>query len=494
MTVNQAKYAAPSLEEVQYSALFENNLDGVLLTLPDGSIEDANPAACQLFGWSREEIIRLDRNSIFDSTDPRLHDFIAFHEQNGRFSGELTGLRRDGSKFPLSVTCACYKVKEGDFRNCKIVREMTETRQMEASLRFHRKVVENIAQGFSLVRVGDNSIIYVNPSFNRMFGYEQGELIGKNVSILNASGEKTSLQVSREINEILTEKGSWRGEVKNIRKDGEEFWCSASVTSMSHPLFGPVWISVHVDITENKRAELARKANESMLLELNSTKDKFFSIIAHDLKNPFNAIVGFSELLKDQIEHKDYDGVEEYAVIIQRSARSAMDLLENLLEWSRLQTGKISFNPEVVDIVAQIEEIAELFKGTAQQKSINITLILPECLYLLIDTSMISSVLRNLLSNAIKFTNLGGRISLEAKQTSKGVVVVVKDNGVGIGNEMIHKLFKIDKTFSTAGTNKEKGSGLGLILVKEFIEKHGGQLFVESEQGVGSTFSFTLPN
>jgi len=494
MTVHQAKFAAPSFDDAQYEALFENNLDAVFLTLPDGSIENANPAACQLFGWSKEEFLHLGKSSVFDDTDPRWQAAFDVREQNGKFLGELTGIRRDGSKFPLSVSSSYYRVNGGSLRLCTIAREMTERNQLEASLLFQSKIVENIVQGFSMVRVSDSSIVYVNPSFNKMFGYEPGEVIGANVSVLNASGEKNPYQVAQEIREQLLEKGNWNGEVRNVRKDGDEFWCSVSVTSLDHYLYGPVWVTLHIDITESKKAELARKANENMLWELNTTKDKFFSIIAHDLKNPFNAIVGFSDLLKDQIEQKDYDGIEEYAVIIQRSARSAMDLLENLLEWSRLQTGRISFNPEVVDLVAQIEEIVELFKGTAQQKEISITLDLPENLYLLVDTAMISSVLRNLLSNAIKYTNTGGRIAIEARKTSNGVFVEVKDNGVGIGKNLIDKLFKIDKTFSTAGTKKEKGTGLGLILVKEFIEKHGGQLFAESEQGVGSSFSFTLPN
>jgi PAS domain S-box-containing protein len=326
-----------------------------------------------------------------------------------------------------------------------------------------------------------------------MFGYQPGELIGENISIVNAPGEKSPVEVANEIQSILAEKGSWSGEVKNIKKCGEVFWCSASVSMIEHYQFGSVWISLHQDITKAKEAELALKENEAMLRDLNTTKDKFFSIIAHDLKSPFNAIIGFSDLLKEQVKQNDYEGIEEFAEIIQNSATRAMELLENLLEWSRIQTGRMRFNPEKIDLVAQIQETTYLLHDAALQKGIGIAMDLPEHLYLMVDARMLSSILRNLLTNAIKFTRVCGRIVIEVRQLPNEVLVVVKDNGVGISKEMIQKLFRLDETFSTVGTNKEKGTGLGLKLVKEFIEKHGGHLKVESTPGEGSTFSFTLP-
>jgi PAS domain S-box-containing protein len=493
MTENSANLIQLDCDNSPYRALFDNCMDAVLLTSPDGEIRNANPAACQMFGRSKEELCLEGRSLIMDSSDQRLAPAIKQRKETGSFFGELTGLKSDGSKFPIEVSSAIYNGSDGLDYTCTIFRDITSRKKLEASLVFQSQIVDNIAEGINLVRVSDGTIAYANPSFYRMFGYQPGELIGENISIVNAPGEKSPVEVANEIQSILAEKGSWSGEVKNIKKCGEVFWCSASVSMIEHYQFGSVWISLHQDITKAKEAELALKENEAMLRDLNTTKDKFFSIIAHDLKSPFNAIIGFSDLLKEQVKQNDYEGIEEFAEIIQNSATRAMELLENLLEWSRIQTGRMRFNPEKIDLVAQIQETTYLLHDAALQKGIGIAMDLPEHLYLMVDARMLSSILRNLLTNAIKFTRVCGRIVIEVRQLPNEVLVVVKDNGVGISKEMIQKLFRLDETFSTVGTNKEKGTGLGLKLVKEFIEKHGGHLKVESTPGEGSTFSFTLP-
>ncbi|HEY6913094.1 MAG TPA: HAMP domain-containing sensor histidine kinase, partial [Paludibacter sp.] len=226
---------------------------------------------------------------------------------------------------------------------------------------------------------------------------------------------------------------------------------------------------------------------------LNAAKDKFFSIIAHDLKGPFNSIIGFSDLLVDGIREKDYEEIEKYAMIIQNSSRRAMDLIMNLMEWSRSQTGRLDFNPENMDIVALVKTIAQLLNDSAQQKSIVLYTEMPEQTMVFVDKAMMGTVLRNLISNAIKFTNAGGEIVISVNKTSEMVIVTVTDNGVGIRADAMDKLFVIEKSYSTIGTNDEKGTGLGLILCKEFIERHGGTIWAESEFGKGSSFHFTIP-
>jgi PAS domain S-box-containing protein len=248
-----------------------------------------------------------------------------------------------------------------------------------------------------------------------------------------------------------------------------------------------------IDVTNQKLAELELLKSETRLRELNATKDKFFSIIAHDLKSPFNSIIGFSNLLVRQIEEKDYAAIERYAGIIQNSSQQAMDLLMNLLEWSRSQTGRIFFTPENIDLSALINQSIELFYGYRQQKSIAIYSKILVNQPIFADKAMISTILRNLISNAIKFTNIGGEIIISSENKPNELVVTVSDNGVGIEEESISKLFRIDQNHSTLGTEKEKGTGLGLLLCKEFVEKHGGRIWVESSQGKGSKFSFTIP-
>ncbi len=244
---------------------------------------------------------------------------------------------------------------------------------------------------------------------------------------------------------------------------------------------------------ERNQALEALKESEAQLRELNATKDKFFTIIAHDLKSPFNSIIGLSELLAEKMNKKDYDGIEEYSKIIQSSSWRAMDLLTNLIVWSRLQTGKMVFKPELVDIESLITEVTELSKDSARQKSISVFIEVTSSLNILADKAMISSVFRNLISNAIKFTNPRGNISISAIQNDSEIKVTVSDDGIGITKDALEKLFLIEGSVSTPGTMREEGTGLGLILCKDFVLKHGGKIWAESEVGKGSRFIFTIP-
>lgn len=247
------------------------------------------------------------------------------------------------------------------------------------------------------------------------------------------------------------------------------------------------------DIAEQKLASEALLKSETLLKEMNAQKDKFFSIIAHDLRSPFNTIIGFSELLSDQVAEKDYTGIDEYARLIQKSSLRAVDLLDNLLQWAHSQTGRMEFNPDYHALDSLVEDTISLLSDTAQQKNIEIRHEIPESLTVFADKSMVSTVLRNLVSNALKFTNPGGTITLTSKQNQQHTTILVSDTGVGITPERKAGLFRLDQCESTLGTNHEKGTGLGLMLCKEFVNKHGGMIWVESEPGRGSTFLFTLP-
>jgi PAS domain S-box-containing protein len=248
-----------------------------------------------------------------------------------------------------------------------------------------------------------------------------------------------------------------------------------------------------IDATKRKQDEQILQENEKRLRELNATKDKFFSIIAHDLKSPFNSIIGFSSLLTRHVNDKDYEGIRKYATIIQDSSQQALDLLLNLLEWSRSQTGRMVFTSEDVDVATLISQSVEVLIGAAQQKQISVHKQMPAYLVARADRAMINTILRNLISNAIKFTNPGGTIVISAERMAEELLISVADNGVGISQESIDKLFRIEETHSTLGTQKEKGTGLGLLLCKEFVEKHRGRIWVESEVGKGSTFRFSIP-
>ena len=235
------------------------------------------------------------------------------------------------------------------------------------------------------------------------------------------------------------------------------------------------------------------KIANNRLHELNATKDKFFSIIAHDLRTPFSSIIALSEMLVQLIKEKNYDGIEEYAALIEQSSNQAMDLLSNLLGWARSQTGRIEFKPERLNLSQLLDETAQMFDQVAVPKNITIKRNFTEDLVIFADKQMIGTVLRNLISNAIKFTRPGGEISLLAKPEPDHAMVTVSDTGVGISEERLKKMFRIEYNESTYGTANEKGTGLGLILCKEFIEKHDGRIWAESETGKGSAFCFSLP-
>jgi len=229
------------------------------------------------------------------------------------------------------------------------------------------------------------------------------------------------------------------------------------------------------------------------LRKLNSTKDKFFSIIAHDLKNPFNALLGFSETLNQGYDSLSKDQVYTYIEIINKSAANLYQLLENLLEWSKNQTGNISHKPEKLKLLPFVETVISTLRSDASKKGISVSTDIDEGVTAFADKNIIASVLRNLVNNAVKFTYNNGEIKVSAKPEEEAVRVSVTDNGTGIAPQEQKKLFNINYNITTRGTNDEKGTGLGLILCREFVEKSGGRIWVESEPGQGSTFSFTIP-
>jgi len=229
------------------------------------------------------------------------------------------------------------------------------------------------------------------------------------------------------------------------------------------------------------------------LNELNATKDKFLTIIAHDLKNPFHAIIGITNLLvTDPHELSDEDKVLTYRMIHETS-KNAYALLGNLLQWAQSQTGRIKFVPEQIYLKELIAKNILLFQSSADAKSINLHIKVPDDLMVTADKNMIDAVIRNLLNNAIKFTDRDGSVNLYTNIEDGKALVSVEDNGIGISKDDIESLFKIDLVHSMQGTNKESGSGLGLLLCKEFVTRNSGDIYIKSEIGKGSVFSFSLP-
>ncbi|KUO63484.1 hypothetical protein APF79_06850 [bacterium BRH_c32] len=252
--------------------------------------------------------------------------------------------------------------------------------------------------------------------------------------------------------------------------------------------------SLEVEISERKQAEIIIQDQNEQLQAHNITKDKIFSIIAHDLKNPFQSIKGALKLLLSNEEPLEEEDKNSLLNNILSTSEKTYFLLENLLLWSRQQMGKMDFNPERIKLIEAVLTSVDLSKHLASLKNITLINKVEEGIYLSADRNMLETVIRNLLGNAIKFTNENGIIEISSKSINEIIEVVVADDGVGIEEKNIDKLFQIEQSFSIHGTNSETGTGLGLMLCKEFIEKHGGKIWVESEVGKGTAIHFTIPN
>ena len=243
----------------------------------------------------------------------------------------------------------------------------------------------------------------------------------------------------------------------------------------------------------NTSLELKVELRNSKLLEIISTNGKFLSIIAHDLRSPFSSIIGILELLKLSLKEFNKDEIEEYINLVYNSANNTLVLLDNLLQWAIAQNIEKTFKPVKINLYELLIDEIESLKTLAQQKQISMIEAIEPELNVTADLQMIKTILRNLICNAIKYTNRYGKIIISASGNKQFVEVAVKDNGIGISAEDKIKMFKVEELHSTPGTHNEKGTGLGLLLCKEFVELHGGTLLLESEAGNGSRFAFTLP-
>ena len=241
-----------------------------------------------------------------------------------------------------------------------------------------------------------------------------------------------------------------------------------------------------------RQQEVLKKKNTE-LYEINATKDKLFSIIAHDLKNPVSSIVLMTELLPDSIKNKDYEAVAEISEMIGSQAAESLLLLQTLFDWAKSQTGNVTFNPEFVSFKQVAESVIKNLHPSANLKNISVSLNEDSDIEVFADTNMLTTVLRNLVTNSIKFTNPGGSVLISANSDEENARITVTDNGIGMNQKTIDMLFKIESNLTTYGTANEKGTGLGLVICKEFIEKHGGTIAVTSEPEKGSSFNFTLP-
>lgn len=302
--------------------------------------------------------------------------------------------------------------------------------------------------------------------------------------------------VKQILDDLLTDSlsGPQQTEFRIKSKKGKILWSSTSFALVKDHKQQPLYfISIFQNITERKAAEEKLKLYAEELKSINSAKDKFFSIISHDLRNPFHTILGASEFLSLYSEDLTKDELKETSSNIHNAAKNVYNLLINLLEWARVQTGKLEVIKSEIELNKLFDDVLGLYHEYAEKKNIKLINELLEPRLIYADRYMVETVLRNLISNAIKFTNPGGNVTIYAEDIGDFTYLYVRDNGIGISAENQKKLFNYDQQLSLKGTSNETGTGLGLAISKEFIEKNGGHILVESKKNTGSTFKVVLP-
>lgn len=505
--ITDRKHSEEALKrsEEKYKELFDTMPNGFYRSTPDGYFVDANPALIQMLGYeSLEELKKLyiPRDLFIHETER--NEIV---KENTEFINQLETYRiktKDGRVIWVEDNARYIKDQSGNIIfNEGICKDITERKRNEELLREseekYRTLINTMSEG--LMRVDNNDkILFVNDRLCRMFGYEKEELIGK-IGYETIIYEPDRYIIKNKNEDRLSDLAD-KYEIRGKRKSGETFWLSVSgsaIKDTSGQIIGS--IGLLIDITERKMVEETLRESERILRETNASKDKFFSIIAHDLRSPVSNFLGLSDILSKDMNSMSIKDLQEISEAIHNSANSVFNLLNDLLQWSRTQTGSIKLKIEEIELNEMGSTTITLLKPIADNKLISLTNKIPKNTITHCDSNMITTVFRNLVSNAIKFTPEGGSVEIGIDtlvnnnyNTQTMHTIYVKDNGVGMEKVTIDKLFNISETLTTPGTANEKGTGLGLILCKEFVEKHGGKIWVESEIGKGSTFYFTLPS
>jgi len=491
--ITERKKAQIELNESQarFKILTELTIEGIIIH-NNGIIVDTNPSLQKMVG-ATEDYLR--GKSIFEFIISESQE-ITREKIGSKTAGtyETILIRKDKTTFPAEV-----EVKNVIIDNKKLrvvaVRDITERKKIEQEL---LKLSTAVTQSPASIVITDlkGNIEYVNPQFTRITGYTYNEAIGKNPRIL-----KSGYTIPEEYENLwktITSGGMWKGEFHNRRKDGTLYWELATVSPIIDETGKIIqYIAVKEDITARKEAEDALKQSEKDLKHANATKDLFFSIIAHDLKGPVGNFVQFLELITEKANDYTESEKEDIIKTLYSLSIKTNDLLEDLLLWSRIQMNKVDLTPEKNNLLQIANSSISIVKENAKKKEIEIINLIDENIYFFANNTSVKTVLRNLLSNAIKFSNRKTAVTINAitqNHQNKFIEVTVIDNGVGIAKDTINNLFKIETNVSTHGTEKEKGTGLGLILCRELVEKNSGRIWVESIENIGSVFHFTIPS
>jgi PAS domain S-box-containing protein len=518
----------------RYQVLFENSADGILLMTD--VFEDCNNAALGIFGCEKEDIIghhpaefspefQPDGSNSTIKANEKIKLALTgepqkFYWQHKRKNGELVDVEvalnsviLQGKKL-LQATLRDISERLYADRLQNVMYKISEAAQTSADInKLYKNLHEIISEllpvkNFYIALYDDKEDLLTFPYFVDEYDPPQPpKKLGRGMTeYIIRLGEAALIDAKKDLE--LREKGEveligapqaiWLG--VPLKLNGKVIGVMVVQDYENENAYGEQEKQLLIFVSEQITQAIIRKQNTEAikkyadeLNQLNATKDKFFSIIAHDLKNPFITILGFSELLLSDFNDLTDEEKIYYITEMHKSAQISHSLLHNLLQWSRSQTGRIEFNSTKISLQNSVSENINLLLSNAQNKNISLTSNIDSEIFVHADEDMLNTILRNLLTNAIKFTPKEGKVSVSAEVNKNFVAITVQDTGVGMDENTRNKLFRLDKTQSMVGTDNETGTGLGLLLCKEFVEKHGGNIKVESELGKGSKFIFTLP-
>ena len=491
--ITERRQIADSLfrSEEQFRMLLDLAPDAFFQGDDHGNFITINKSAIELTGYTREELLKMNMKELFTEDILKKKPLRYNLLKNGEvIKTERELYQKSGNR--IIVEMNSKKMPDGTYQS--FFRDITERKLSETALEKSEekfsKIVNSSINGMYFYHLKANDqLIFVgaNPAADKIIGISHDLFKGKTIE--EAFPELVHTNVPEMYKNVAKgELGSQEFDIeyKDIKISGF-YYVQVFQTEKNS-------IAVHfTDISDRKKTELLLEQQSNELQRINATKDKFLSIIAHDLKNPFNAIIGFSDLMIQNFNELDNETLLQGLNTIETASKHAYKLLENLLVWSQNQTGRSPFNPEILNLNSQVAESFKMIESSAAIKGISVVNSIKKATMIFADQNMLDSILRNLILNAIKFSYKGGKVKISAIEREHEIEVSVKDNGVGISPENQVAIFKIDKHTITLGTDNEQGTGLGLILCKDFVTRHNGSIWVESTPGSGSTFFFSLP-
>ena len=474
---------------------FDKATDWIVI-LQNEQIQYTNSRIVELIGYTKQEVY----HTPFTDYIPYLKkepvaDFLQkiMKGENVQEKFETSLIHKDGTlqKVKLDGNLIQYK---GGPANLLIIQDITD---LENNLRL---LSESEAKYRRFFRASKDCVFFtsregkwldMSDSAPAFFGYNNKEELMK----IRKPGEYDNPELREADLSDIESDGFTRDIPINLKKKDGTILNTLITSQELRDKNGVVYAYQGIirDISKQKKTEQMLRDNEKKLKELNESKDQFFSIIGHDLRSPFNAIIAYAELLSNSVEQFSRDEVADIANDLYRTGQETYKLLNNLLEWAGTQTGKIVCEPVVIQVKRVVEKSLLLLKENALKKDILVTENIPERLRIYVDKRMFSSILRNLFDNAIKFTDSKGKISIEAHEQDKNMVIIVSDTGKGMTTDTLDKLFKLNTDVRSKGTNEEGGSGLGLLLCKEFVLMNKGQIHVTSKLGEGTKFTLIFP-